>query len=281
MSPSNQKEIYCQDLQAQKNADEAALQRDRVEETREIVSSAEKKDDANPFVAASGQSFVRQEKEIQAVNLKARKEADLASTKDAAKEEVKRQAELAEEQLQRERAERERLELEEEGARKAAEEKRRQEEKAAADELEAQRKQQKKDLEEAQRHQAKQEAEKIALEKQKEQDRERTRQRNLEAQLEQQRQQQIAEEKAAAERRRLTSLPDAFQHAAKMPFSARASYQQIAEYLPLKAGKMRNMYPEDCPEQVADDLWICNLQAALVLGSSDVVFTDCTSAPFL
>lgn len=273
MSPSSQKEIYRQDLQAQKHADEVALQRERAEETKEIVSNAVEKEDPNPFAAAGGQSSARQEKEIQAVNATACKEAELAPTKDAAKEEARRQAKLAEEQLQRERTERERLEVEEAKARKEAEEKKRQEEQAAADELEAQHK---KDLEVARRREAEQEAQRIAQEKQAEQDRERARQRDLEAQLEQQRQRQAAEERALAEHRRLKSLPDAFQHAATIPFPARTCHQQIADYLPLKAGKMRNMYPSDCPEEVADDLWICNLQAALVLGSSDVELRACT-----
>ena len=271
VSPSTLEETYRQSLQAQTEVDQAALQRERVEETKDIVTNAEWKEDANPFTTSSGLSPVRQEKEIQAIDDKARKEAVIAPEKYAAQEEARRQAKLAEEELQRERELKEKLKLEKEEAQRAAEETR-QREAEAADILAAQRKQREKDLEALRKRQVEQE-------KEEEQKREQIRQRQKEVELERQRQQEAAEAAAAAAKRhRLQSLPDSFQDFAILPRSTEISHQQMVDCLPLKAGRMRNMYPDDHPKELADELWICNLQAALVLGTIDVELRDCTFA---
>ena len=273
VSPASQRENYRQDLQYQRKEDEATLHRERVQEGKEILTNAEKKEEANPFATAHSKPSTEQEKDIQATKANVAEEAALAAVKEAAQKDAERQAMLADEQLQRERVEREAQEKER--LHKAEQKRNKEKERAAAEQVERQRRLQQEELEAKRKQEAEEEAQRLAHERAQEEERQRqlAEQKMLEAQLEQERQHQIAEA-AAAERRRLEILPASFLCAADMPFAERTSLREMTCLLPLKAGKMRHMYV-DCAEEGAEELWISNVQAALLLGTSDLELRDC------
>ena len=235
-----QRNIYLQDLQAQKEADEESLRQQRVDQERQLEAVREQEAELARIEAESRaereQVEAEQEKQAKAAREEAELQARIAREEEEARLEQQRRVEEAARQA--------RIEREEEEAR--VEKKRRDEE--------------------MQRRRAEQE--RLRRE---EQDRRRAEHEERERILRIQRQEE-------EERQRREALPNSLRRAADLSPEGGKSAKEILKFLPLFTVTSAQLDP-DCDEQVKDERWIPNFQAAPIMAIKDLDLSQCKSCP--
>ena len=237
-----QQDIYQQDLQRQRQVNEDILRQQRLDREREREDLRQKKEEQARIDDELREMAEAERAEKERVEQATREESErLART--AREEEEARQ----EKERQADEAERQlQIEREEEEARIAR----------------------KKRDEELQRKRAEQDRlRKEEQERRRAEHEERERLRRICIQEEQ-------------EQQRRESLPNSLRRAAELsPEEARAP-KEITKWLPLHTVTTRELNP-GCDEQVADERWITNVQAAPILGIKDLDLSQCKSSSML
>ncbi|MCJ1228142.1 Set3 complex subunit with deacetylase activity, meiotic-specific repressor of sporulation proteins [Toensbergia leucococca] len=80
------------------------------------------------------------------------------------------------------------------------------------------------------------------------------------------------------ERQRRESLPNSLRRAAELSPDEAKNVNEVSKWLPLYTATTRDLDP-DCDEQIADERWIPNLQAAPVLAIKDLDLSQYTAWP--
>lgn len=235
-----QRNIYLQDLRAQKEADEESLrQQKQLDERQQQALRDQEAEHARIEAEARTkreQAEAEQEKLAKAAREEAESQARIAREEEEALLEQQRRAEEAARQA--------RIEREEEEAR--AEKKRRDEE--------------------TQRRRAEQE--RLRRE---EQDRRRAEHEERERMLRIQRQEE-------EERQRREALPNSLRRAADLSSDEGKSAKEILKWLPLFTVTSAQLDP-GCDQQVKDERWIPNFQAAPIMAIKDLDLSQCKSFP--
>lgn len=236
-----QQDIYQQSLQLQlqqRQADEDFVRQQRQEQEREREELRQKEEEQARNDAALREKAEAERAEKERVERAAREESERLSR-------IAREEEEARQEQQRlaDEAERQlRLEREEEEARIAR----------------------KKRDEELQRKRAEQErVRKEEQERRRAEHEERERLRRIRIQEEQ-------------ERERRESLPNSLRRAAELSSEEARDAKEITKWLPLHTVTTRELDPS-CDEQVADERWIANVQAAPILAIKDLDLSQCKS----
>ncbi len=232
-----QQDIYQQELQRQRQANEDILRQQRIDQEREREELRQKEDEQARVKAELREraEAERAEKERTEKALQEESEhiARIAREEQEARQEKQRHVEEVERQL--------RLEREEEEAR-IAKKKRDEELQMKRAEQDRQRK------EEQERRRAEHE--------------ERERLRRIRVQEEQ-------------EQQRRESLPNSLRRAAELSSEEARNSKEITKWLPLHTVTTRELDPS-CDKQVADERWITNVQAAPILAITDLDLSQCT-----
>lgn len=231
-----QRDIYQQELQRQRQADEDILRQQRLDQQRDPEEIGQKEEEQSRIDAELREKAVADKAEKERIEKAAREESErlarIAHEEEEGRLEKHRQAEEAERQI--------RIEREEEEARVV---------KRARDE-ELHRKRAEQD------RQRKEEQERRRAEHE-----ERERLRRIRIQEEQ-------------EQQRRASLPNSLRRAAELsPEEARDS-KEITKWLPLHTVTTRELDPS-CDKQVADERWIANVQVAPILAITDLDLSQC------
>lgn len=88
---------------------------------------------------------------------------------------------------------------------------------------------------------------------------------------------QVQEEE---ERKRRESLPNGLKRAAELSLEEARSVKEITKWLPLHTVTSRELDPS-CNEEVADERWIANVQAAPILAITDLDLSQCKVSPIV
>ncbi len=234
-----QQDIYQQELQRQRQADEDLLRQQRLDQEREREELRRREEqariDAELYEKAAAEKAEKERLE-KAAREESERLARIAREEEEARQEKQRHAEEAERQLQ--------IEREEEEARIAK----------------------KKRDEELQRKRAEQDRlRKEEQERRRAEHEERERLRRIRIQEEQ-------------EQQRRESLPNSLRRAAELSPEEAREAKEITKWLPLHTVTTRELDPS-CDEQVADERWIANVQVAPILAIKDLDLSQCKSFP--
>lgn len=237
-----QRNIYLQDLRAQKEADEESLRQQRRVDEQQQQALRDHEAELARIEAESRaereQAEAEEEKQAKAAQDEAESQARIAREESEARLEQQRRVDEAARQA--------RIEREEEEAR--VEKKRRDEE--------------------TQRRRAEQE--RLRRE---EQDRRRAEHEERERMLRIQRQEE-------EERQRREALPNSLRRAADLSPDEGKSAKEILKWLPLFTVTSSQLDP-GCDQQVKDERWIPNFQAAPIMAIKDLDLSQCKSFPRL
>ena len=252
---------------AREREKEREAERQRVEEA-ERKAKKEREEEARQEEARQEQARQEQARQEQARQEQARQEQ---AREEQAREEQAREEQAREEEEVRQQEEarrKEELRLEEEARQR--EEARKQEEARQEEARQEEARQEEARQAERQRaEQAKQQAERERLRKEEQERQERRR-------AEQEARERLARirKQEEEERRRREILPNGLMKAVEMGPDAARQPIEIAKWLPLFTAATWKLDPE-CEEQARDEQWLTNLQAAPILGITDLDLSQC------
>ena len=228
-----------------------------------------------PSKAPSPDQTAEQKRYQEELERQGRAEAEAAEKQKALEAEEQKRAEAEQQRITQEEAEKQRAAKEEadrlERIAREQEEIRLAEQRLAE---EAQRKLQlERDEEEAReaRRRREEEAQRQRVEQERLRKQEQERRRVEAEERERLRLIQIQEEE---ERQRLDALPHGLRHAAELSPEESRSAREVLKWLPLRTLYTREL-SHSCADKVAQDRWVPNIQAALILGSKDYALPQC------